>query len=630
MDDRDTQGHAAKGSPAAEAGAAERELRQAHQRFTEILESITDAFYAVDAAWRLTYVNQRTEAAWLRPREALLGRVLWDLFPEAASNEGARQLQRAMQERVPVRFETRSPYLHAWVETIAYPAANGGLSVLFQEIAERKAAEADLQASEQRALARAIELQTVLDTVPAAVWIAHDPSGDRIEANCYGAELLRTPPGVNASTTAPPGERQTHYRLMRGGRELPPDERPVQAAARHGKEQRDVELELVFSDGAVRHLLGNATPILDAGGAVTGAVGAFIDVTERRRADARLRQLAEALPQLAWSAGADGAPDWFNQRWRDYTGQAAGAEAFAGVLHPDDGPAVEALWRGALARGAGFEVEHRLRRADGEYRWFLRRAVPLSEEGGGLRWFATCTDVHDLKVSQEALRQADRLKEDFLHMASHEFRTPMTALRLQVELLRRTLGAPTPALDKASRQLAMVDAQVERLQALIGTLLDASRLDAGKFTLDLAEVDLAELAAEVVARCAQDAEARETPITLQLAPVRGHWDRARLDQVITNLVGNAIKYGARKPVAVEVAPRGEEAVLRVRDQGIGIAAESLASVFEQFERAGNVRNIQGLGLGLWIARKMVEAHGGTISLESEEGRGSTFTVVLPR
>jgi PAS domain S-box-containing protein len=418
---------------------------------------------------------------------------------------------------------------------------------------------------------------------------------------------------------------------MRDGRELPPDERPVQAAARHGKELRDVELDLVFSDGTTRHLLGNATPILDASGAPAGAVAAFIDVTERRREQHRLWRLAEALPQLVWSADAAGTPDWFNQRWRDYTGQAAGAERFEGVLHPEDQPGVLAIWRGALARQAGFEVEHRLRRADGEYRWFLRRAVPLRDgDGAPLRWFATCTDVHDLKCSQEVLRQADRLKEDFLHMASHEFRTPMTALRLQVELLRRHLRSPAPAMPKVEHQLAMVDAQIDRLQALLGTLLDVSRLNAGKFTLDLADMDLAELAREVVARAGDFAGGRETAVTLSAQPVVGHWDRTRLDQVVTNLVANAVKYGHRRPVEVEVSASGEAAVLRVRDHGIGIAPESLATIFERFERGANSGTVQGLGLGLWIARKMVEAHGGTIGVESRLGEGSTFTVTLPR
>lgn len=508
MDWSDTEGAGPEDGPATAPEPIAAELREAHQRFAEILESITDAFYAVDAGWRLTFVNRRTEAAWGRPRQQLLGQVLWELFPDTAGNQGAAALRRAMRDRTPVRLETRSPYLDRWVETFAYPAAGGGLAVLFQDIGDRKAAEAAAREAERSALARAVELQTVLDTVPAAVWIAHDRSADRIESNCFGAELLRHPLGANASTTAPPGEGPSHYRLMRDGRELLPDERPVQAAARHGREQRDVELDLVFDDGTTRHLLGNATPILDAAGSPSGAVGAFLDVTERRR-------------------------------------------------------------------------------------------------------------------------EQDQL-EDFLHMASHEFRTPMTALRLQVELLRRALRGPTPSLQRAEHQLQLVDAQVDRLQALLGTLLDASRLNAGRFTLDLADADLAEVAREVVARASAEAGGRETPLTLAAQPAVGRWDRLRLDQVVTNLVANALKYGARRPVEVEVWASGPAAVLRVRDHGIGIAPETLASIFERFERGANAGAVQGLGLGLWIARKMVEAHGGTIAVESTLGEGSTFTVTLPR
>jgi signal transduction histidine kinase len=176
----------------------------------------------------------------------------------------------------------------------------------------------------------------------------------------------------------------------------------------------------------------------------------------------------------------------------------------------------------------------------------------------------------------------------------------------------------------------MVDAQVDRLQALLGTLLDVSRLNAGKFTLDLSEVDLGALAGEVVQRFRPEADGSGTPLRLRAGPAPGTWDRQRLDQVLTNLVSNALKYGNRRPVEVEVTADVTTAVVVVRDHGIGIDSESLATVFDRFERAHNSGAIQGLGLGLWIARSLVEAHGGTLTVKSAVGAGSTFTVALPR
>jgi signal transduction histidine kinase len=180
------------------------------------------------------------------------------------------------------------------------------------------------------------------------------------------------------------------------------------------------------------------------------------------------------------------------------------------------------------------------------------------------------------------------------------------------------------------RQLAAVDGQIDRLHSLLGTLLDVSRVSAGKLTLDLCEVDLAEVVREVAGRLEPEAASRATTIRVGAEAAIGRWDRARLDQVVTNLLTNALKYGGGRPVVVEVLAQPGVAVLRVRDQGIGIAPEDLSTVFNEFERAGNAAPFSGLGLGLWIVRKLVAAHGGEVSVESALGQGSTFTVRLPR
>ena len=203
----------------------------------------------------------------------------------------------------------------------------------------------------------------------------------------------------------------------------------------------------------------------------------------------RMRQLAEALPQLVWTADETGHVDFFNERWRNYTGQLRGAEDWKPALHPDDCERVVALWNDAVAQQKEFEVEHRLRRADGEFRWFLRCAVLLSHaDGVGVRWFGACTDIHDLKLSQDLLRQADRMKEDFISMAAHEFRTPLTALRLQTDLLERNLWSTVASDEKVKRQLSVMNVQIDRIDGLLGALLDVSRISAGRFALDLESV----------------------------------------------------------------------------------------------------------------------------------------------
>lgn len=221
-------------------------------------------------------------------------------------------------------------------------------------------------------------------------------------------------------------------------------------------------------------------------------------------------------------------------------------------------------------------------------------------------------------------RAAVRARDDFLSVASHELNTPLAALKLQ---LGRLLRHPPPP-EQMKARLATIDHQVDRLTELVSELLDVSRLRAGRFELSRTDVDLADLITDVASRLDSAGER----LRLTLSPAVGSWDRMRIEQVITNLLSNALKYGDGKPVEVSLtAPdsRGDVIVL-VRDHGIGIAEADQGRIFDRFERAVSGKSYSGLGLGLWITRKIVEAHGGSIDVESRAGEGSTFTLRLPR
>ncbi|WP_242346906.1 sensor histidine kinase [Anaeromyxobacter terrae] len=223
-------------------------------------------------------------------------------------------------------------------------------------------------------------------------------------------------------------------------------------------------------------------------------------------------------------------------------------------------------------------------------------------------------------------------RDEFLSIASHELRTPLTALRLALGNMRRVTSRE--ALERlppehVERVLVAAERQGQRLEKLVAALLDVSRIHMGKLDLDLEEVELGAVVTDALAQLEDEASQTGSTLSASGTAVRGAWDRLRLSQVVTNLLSNAVKYGAGKPVEVSYGPSATGALLVVRDQGIGIAAADQPQIFERFERAVSSRNYGGLGLGLYIVRRIVEAHGGTIRVESSPGKGSTFQVELP-
>ncbi|HVZ73171.1 MAG TPA: ATP-binding protein [Polyangia bacterium] len=231
------------------------------------------------------------------------------------------------------------------------------------------------------------------------------------------------------------------------------------------------------------------------------------------------------------------------------------------------------------------------------------------------------------------LEEAIVARDDFLSIASHELRTPLTPIRLTVQRLRRKGVGPAAPMPKAlATQLETMERQVGRLDTLINELLDVSRITVGRMDLEVSEFDLCALVREVVARFQQELDWGGHDVTVDLgAPTMGAWDRLRLDQVVSNLLSNAMKYGGeRKKIEIAVADTGPTVSVSIRDHGLGISPEDQERIFDRFERLISVRHFGGFGLGLWIVRQIAEAHGGRVRVDSAPGVGSTFTVEIPR
>jgi PAS domain S-box-containing protein len=264
-------------------------------------------------------------------------------------------------------------------------------------------------------------------------------------------------------------------------------------------------------------------------------------------------------------------------------------------------------------------------------RWFHLTCQPLHDRRGRVDALL----LHAVDVTQEVLarrqvEEALQLREDFVSVAAHELRNPVNGLKLAFQVLRLHLaGAPVGGMPPdPTRWLDKIDVQIERLMRLIEGLLDVSRITAGRLHLELERVDLVEVAREVVERSTSGMDPGRSALRAA-GPVVGTWDRLRLEQIVTDLVTNAIKYGAEKPIEIAVERNGQIARLSVLDRGIGLTPEDQARIFQKFERAAPLRRHGGLGLGLWITHQIVEALGGRIAVESRPGSGSLFTVELP-
>lgn len=289
----------------------------------------------------------------------------------------------------------------------------------------------------------------------------------------------------------------------------------------------------------------------------------------------------------------------------------------------------------AIANGSVEDEGWRFRK-DGSRFWANVTITAIIGPSGQLHGFAKVTrDMTERRQADEIERrnrllvETLRQRDDFLSIVSHELRTPLTALQLQVQtLVRQTASESSPPI--TADKLALVERQVQRLTKLVDEMLDVARINTGRLVLTMETVDLAEIARQVVARHQEAFDRANCQLTLD-APVSliGHWDAARLDQVLANLLTNALKFGSGHPVTITVTTEADNAILTVTDQGIGIPVDDQERVFERFVRLSSPKHYGGFGLGLWLSRELITAMGGTIGLESAPKRGTSFRIELP-
>lgn len=333
--------------------------------------------------------------------------------------------------------------------------------------------------------------------------------------------------------------------------------------------------------------------------------------------------LADNIPVIIWTASANGDNDYFNHQWFSYTGlnfEESREKGWEMVIHPEDLKETLADWEKSMKEGIPFKKESRLRSVDDNYRWHLVQALPFkSKEEKILAWFGVDTDIDDQKKDMKK-------KDEFISMASHELKTPVTSLKVFTEIL--LMDAEANGHKNELSMLQKMDKQINKLTILIGDLLDVSKANSGKLKYNFEVIDFNKLVNETIDELKMTFSNHTFELNL-VGSEKINGDRNRLGQVIINLISNAIKYSPKEHKIIIFSEKTDKDItLSVSDFGIGIPLADQPKVFSRFFRVSD-NNFPGLGLGLYICKEIINGHSGSIYFKSKEGIGSTFSFSLP-
>ena len=624
------------------------------RQFRAMIDALPAAVYTTDAHGRLTHFNPECVA--LSGRTPQLGTDHWCVTWKLHHPDGTPMphdqcpMAIALKERRVVSgveaVAERPDGTRVWFEPHATPLFDdsgnliGGINMLI-DLTERRRAEAALRQSNQALQRERDSAQATLRSSPVPLLVL---DGDLrvVTAN----EAFHRCFEVCEEQT----QSRTVYELGDGQWDIPKLRELLHQILSQHNSFENFEVTHHFERIGRRTMLLNARRMEVAEGQPERIVLVIEDITDRKRAEdalresvARFRMLADNIAQLAWTCDTLGNVTWYNRRWLDYTGlsfdEMKGWD-WSKVHHPDHLDRVVARVKRAAEAGEVWEDTFPLRGSDGEYRWFLSRAVPIRDESGRIAcWFGTNTDVtrereteQALDMAREEAEAANRAKDRFLAVLSHELRTPLTPVLMTVAAMDMD-----PDLAPAVRnEIAMIRRNIELEAKLIDDLLDLSRVTAGKLRLNMETIDVSSAVRHACETC--------RPFILEKA-IHLHVDlphdtpfvtadAARLQQILWNLLKNASKFTPeRGDIYVTVSTTDDRLRVEVRDTGVGIPPHVLPRIFNAFEQgdASVTRQFGGMGLGLAICKALAEAHGGTIRADSGgSDRGSVFTVEFPR
>ena len=595
-----------------------------------ILGSITDPLLALDSASRVTYLNAAAERLLARKADTLLGKNVWEEYPDVAGMEIHREYIRAVRDRTPVHSETFCVPLQRWFEVRGFPIRDGGITAHFHDITERKRTESKLCERQER-------LRLATENTGLSAWDFDLRTGEAVWSRS-DFELLGYEPAPDGRATMEMWRCRIHPEDL---------ERALEEFDRAKRERGVFQSEhriIRVNDDCIRWLTVFGHFQYGEKGEAVRFAGVFLDFTNRKRVEEMLREsegrfhtLADNIAQLAWMADATGCIFWYNHRWYEYTGTALQdmqGWGWQNVHHPDHVERVTAHIKRCFDSGQAWEDRFPLRGKDGQYKWFLSRALPIrNAEGRVVRWFGTNTDITDQLEAEErlhlanlALKHSNEELERFTYVVSHDLQSPLGTIGSIIRLLAKRHGN---AIGEDGRNMIdMLTSSVARTSKLISDLLNYCRLTA-KDSRPEKPIDCNIAYSSAVMNLQNQIDETGTIITSdQLPTVRAD---DRLFRVFQNLIENAIKYRSqRRPeINVSAQAKGQFWNIAVRDNGIGLDMKYADRIFGVFQRLHAQDKYEGSGIGLATCKKIIEGHGGRMWVESTPGEGSTFFFSAP-
>jgi len=624
---------------------ARRLAEVASARLAAIVESTDDAVVGKDLAGMITSWNGGAEKIFGYSAQEMVGQSILRLIPPERHQEETEILAHvrrgeSIRHFDTVRLHKNGNRLDISVTVSPIRDATGriiGASKVARDVTKRKRAEEALQQREA-------EFRTLTNAMPQIVW-ATRPDGGNIYFNQRWTDYT----GLTLAESLGDGWNKPFH---------PEDQQRAQDAwqkAVAGQGDYSLECRLRRADGVYHWWWILGAPLRAANGSILKWFGTCTDITERKQAEAalrdseeRFRTMANSMSQLAWIAQADGAIAWYNQRWYEYTGttpEQMTGWGWQSVHDPSRLAQVLAQWQSAIDGGQPFEMEFPLRGADGQFRRFLTRGQPLKDSDGRVvQWFGTNTDVETLKRTEGKvlllnseleqrvrertgqLEAANKELEAFSYSVSHDLRAPLRAVNGFTGLVLAEFGEQLPATGK--HYLERIQKGGLRMGVLIDDLLAFSRLS--RQPVKSERVDVVKLVKSALEELKPQREGREIELRVGNLPTC-QGDFALLKQVWINLLSNAVKYTqGRTPATIEIGCSQEngEQVYFVRDNGAGFEMQYAHKLFGVFQRLHRADEFEGTGVGLAIVQRIVHGHGGRVWAQAELNRGATFYFTL--